>query len=340
MKRMLKPPRLQRGDTIGVVSPSTQAHNLLSEKYLKGIGFLKSLGFEILEGENMRKTEAPGPVERATDINQLWANPEVKMLITSIGGFTAGSTLPYLDWELLRRDPKFLCGFSDITALHCGILTQTNCVSLYGPAVVAGFGEPPQPPAYSLESFMIQSGLMEATFPYRHPVPKKWTREFVDAKEPGWDEKRKTWNENAGWKVLKEGQAKGRLYVFNENTLLTLVGTPYFPDLRGCILVLEQAGTNLGYEERHLNQLKMMGVFGGLKGLLVSKVEQMLSGFTQEEYDELVAQFCLLPAGAPVVTQFDCAHTLPMMTLPQGLEFELNADESGVDLLQMEAGYS
>lgn len=340
MNKLIRPPRLRPGDTIGVISPSSPGHIGLAEKYQSGIQYLQLLGFKVLEAPCQRLGRPATPAEKVRDLHAFWTNPEVKLVLASIGGLTSGTLLSQLDFSLLERNPKFLCGFSDITALHCGILSQTQVVSLYGPAVIATFGEMPQPAKTSLDSLYTQTGLKEATFPRSVPVPEEWCNEFVDAKKAGWKEKRKTWQKNPGWKVLRKGRAEGPILALNQNTLLSLVGTPFFPDLKDHILFLEQAALHPDYQERQLNQLRMMGVFRSIKGLVYSKAENWLNDMTPELHEEQLMDFVDLPNDCPLVMDFDCSHTQPILTMPQRIRFHLDATGDFAALNQLEIGYS
>ncbi len=336
---LILPEPLRKGDTIGIVSPSSAGHLMLREKYQRGLAHLRHLGFQVREAPSLSLDHPVGPRERAADLQTLWQDPNVKAIVSTIGGLTSGSLLPYLDFEQMERHSKFLCGFSDITALHCGIASQTRLPSLYGPAVIAGFGEAPEPPEYSLNGFFRQTGFLLTSFPHRWEPPRYWTREFVDAEQPGWDQQVKTFQPNDGWKCLRPGTGEAPIMALNQNTLVSLAGTPYFPDLRGKILFMEQVTVHPGLDERQLNQLRMMGVFRGLKGLVIGKPEKIYKGYDLDTYDQMILDFADVPNGCPIVAEFDAGHTIPILTMPQRIPFRVEARPDQVDVIQLSPAY-
>ncbi len=135
------------------------------------------------------------------------------------------------------------------------------------------------------------------------------------------------------WRVLTPGSANAPILALNLNTMLCLAGTEFFPNLRGRILLIEQMDASLVMEERLLRQLSLMGVFNEIAGLIVSKPEVYDSAGAPFTYDDLIREI----VGArdyPVVTNFDCGHTVPMITIPQGAQVKLVAETIGCATFQ------
>lgn len=136
---MIKPRRLQPGDTIAIVSPSSGIANLVPRRFERGVAYLEKLGYrvKVMPHARDRLAHRAGTYEaQAEDINRAFADPEVRMILTSIGGYTSNGVLRFLDWELIGRSPKIVIGYSDTTALLTGLHTQAGLVTLYGPALL------------------------------------------------------------------------------------------------------------------------------------------------------------------------------------------------------------
>ena len=138
--------RLKRGDGIAVFSPSSPATATAPARYRRGVALLEGRGFRVIEGAltGRRDFYRSGSIAaRAAELNALIRDPDVRCIMAAIGGMNSNSLLPYLDYDALRRDPKIIVGYSDVTALLLGIYARTGLTTYYGPAVVASLGEFP-----------------------------------------------------------------------------------------------------------------------------------------------------------------------------------------------------
>lgn len=141
---ILKPPGLKPGDTIGFFSPSSAATAWAPNRFARAGAFLEGQGFRLKAGSltGQRDHWRSGSIAaRAAELNALIRDPEVRCIMSVIGGSNSNSLLPYLDFDALMRDPKIIIGYSDVTALLLGIHARTGLVTFYGPALVASFGE-------------------------------------------------------------------------------------------------------------------------------------------------------------------------------------------------------
>jgi muramoyltetrapeptide carboxypeptidase len=127
--KLLKPPRLEVGDTIGVIAPSHPVQPV-QEMYDRGIRNLKGFGFSVKEGKTVKLRYkgymAGTDVERAGDINAMFADEEVKAIVCALGGSAAIRCLRHLDFDLIRRNPKIFSGMSNITTFHVAFLAKTG----------------------------------------------------------------------------------------------------------------------------------------------------------------------------------------------------------------------
>ncbi|MGL5889507.1 MAG: hypothetical protein ACRC3B_06460, partial [Bacteroidia bacterium] len=213
-----------------------------------------------------------------------------------------------------------------------------NLSTFYGPAIVPSFGTHPKPDKFTWDNFLIQTGYHGSFRKYAFPCPAKYTNQFIDARNPDWTSVKRQFKKNEGWKIIRSGTAKARIYSFNLSTLVSLAGTPYFPDLRNSILCLEQMNTSFAQEERQYTQLKHIGVLDELRGLIISKPENFDESNSSITFPELLLELLPRKTRYPVVYNFDCGHTHPMHTVAQGVKCVFNAGESVV-LEQQECGF-
>lgn len=319
-QQLLRPPALYPGGTIGIITPSTPANVLYREKYQHGVSVLESLGFRVIEGSLTKSCRTQGyragtPKERAIEFMEFILNPEVACVISCIGGWNSSSLIPYLDFDDIRRNPKIFCGYSDITSLHLAILAYAGVSTFYGPAVMPTFGEWPTIHPYSLGSLLDAVQYHTSGSRLLMP-PAHWSNHFRDAKGEEWKTIPREYQRNFGWRALRPGAVTAPAIVANLNTLCAAAGTDYFPDLAGKILIIEDAAAPLAAEERALRQLELMGVFDQIVGLIVGKPEFYNQQDAPFGLDELLLEI-IGQRNYPVVTEFDCSHTVPMLTLAQ-----------------------
>ena len=249
--------------------------------------------------------------------------------MAAIGGMNSNSLLPYLDYEALMRDPKIIVGYSDVTALLLGVYARTGLTTYYGPAVVASFGELPPWVDWTWSAFAdVAMGM--ARPPHALPVPDQWTEEFID-----WETqsraKRGVANE---MRTLHGGRVRGRLIGGNLNTMQGIWGTPYMPKIReGDVLLIEDSLKDAADVERSFSLLKLSGVFERIGGLILGKHELFDDLGSGRRPWEILMEV-MGNVDFPVLAQFDCCHTHPMLTLPIGCEVELDADAQTLTLTQ------
>lgn len=326
------PRKLRSGDAIAVFSPSSPATATAPTRYRRGRAYLEEKGLRFIEGERTGKRDfyrSGSIAERAQELNALIRNPEVRCIMAAIGGMNSNSLLPYLDYEALMRDPKIIVGYSDVTALLLGVYARTGLTTYYGPAVVASFGELPPWVDWTWSAFAdVAMGM--ARPPHTLPVPDQWTEEFID-----WETqsraKRGVANE---MRTLHGGRVRGRLIGGNLNTMQGIWGTPYMPKIReGDVLLIEDSLKDAADVERSFSLLKLSGVFERIGGLILGKHELFDDLGSGRRPWEILMEV-MGNVDFPVLAQFDCCHTHPMLTLPIGCEVELDADAQTLTLTQ------
>jgi len=306
---ILKPPRLNPGDTIGIITPGSP---MKSEALQKGIAYLESKGYQVLlaEGVYLENKYLAGPDRvRAGDINRMFASPGVKAIFASRGGYGCGRLLGLIDYQLIRGHPKILMGYSDLTTLQLALYARTGLVSFTGPMVAVEMGNELSP--YT-ESFLWKT--------------------LTDPEPIGYLEN----PEGLKLSVLNPGKAEGVLFGGNLSMIVFLLGTPYEPDFSGKILLLEEVDEAPYRVDRMLYQLKHAGVFekvvGVILGLMVNceEPDREKPTFTVEE---VIGDF-FSKLSVPVLSGLAYSHKFEKVTLPLGVRARMDTELCEIVLLE------
>lgn len=324
--------RLQKGDKIGIYSPSSPITYSSPKRFQRAKSFLESKGFEIIEGNltGMHDYYRSGTIQdRADELNELIRNPEIKMIMSTIGGTNSNALLPYLDYDAFKKNPKIMIGYSDATAILLGIYAQTGIPTFYGPALVPSFGEF-EPFLDHTYDYFKEMLIEEQSLPYIIPTPPIWTDEPLN-----WEVKTgdKVQRDNE-WVCVNEGVAQGRLVGGNLNAMYGIWGSPYMPDIQqGDIILLEDTMKTASVVEKNFTLLKLNGVFEKVSGILLGKHELFDNqGTGRTPYDILLE--VMGNRDIPILADFDCCHTHPMLTLPIGRNVELDATNRKVKIME------
>lgn len=325
MINILKPPKLQKGDTIGIVATSfpypTDEKNDYFLQYKQGIKELESLGFKTKEGKNLRKVKwwfAGTPEERASDINSMFADPEVKAIIVHEGGQSAIAILEYIDYEVVRMNPKPFIGFSDITNIHCALHTKVGLVGFHGALLTYSLGRVWKQflPDKKEEAKKLLFNLLTSTSPLGRMQPL------------------------TKWECWRKGVARGKLFGGNLSMLSSLIGTEYFPkteDLKGCILFWETDNTPSYRIEKGLYQLKYSGVLNTISGMLVGKLPGIKrtswEGLEEPTPKEIILEV-LKNYDFPIIGEVDFGHETVDIPMPIGLESRMDANNLEFEVLE------
>ncbi|MBB4825266.1 muramoyltetrapeptide carboxypeptidase LdcA involved in peptidoglycan recycling [Sporosarcina luteola] len=322
--------QLKRGDRIGIFTPSSPASVTARQRYERAKAFLEEKGFVVVEGTltgRMDVYRSGSPKERAEELNELLRNPEVKMIMSTIGGTNSNSMLPYIDYDAFKRNPKIVVGYSDATAVLLALYAKTGITTFYGPALIPSFGEfePLVNDTYRyFEQFFVHQNELE--LPYEVPMPAYWSDEPVN-----WLEKtaEKTLYENT-WITVNSGVVEGRLIGGNVNAMYGFIGTPYFPTIEhGDILLIEDCSKDASIVEKNFAMLKVHGMFDKIAGIILGKHEQYDDlGTGKQPVDLLVEQLDGLDI--PILAEFDTCHTHPMHPLAIGKRVILDTDAKKV----------
>ncbi len=297
---ILKPKRLQAGDTIGIVAPASPLFP--EDKLEKAKAYLQSLGYTVKMGQHIKKMRgylAGSDDERADDINRMFADKSVKAIFCLRGGYGSPRLLRRLDYNLIRRNPKIFVGFSDITALCCAIFAKTGLITFSGPMLVSDMVSPDEYSQYHLWRMLTNA--------------RRYGR-FIN-------------HETHRLVGLRSGEAKGRLIGGNLSLLTALIGTPYLPNMRKALLYFEDIGEEPYRIDRMLSQFENAGILEKLSGLIIGQMtdcfeddDEKPSLTLEEVMDDYLAWWS---NGVPVCTNLSYGHTKHKLTLPIGARAKL-----------------
>ena len=310
----LKPARLKPGDTVGLVCPAAPAYS--RETVQITIESLAALGLKTKLSPHFYDRYgylAGRDIDRAADLNGMFADPSVSLIMAMHGGWGCARILPLLDYDLIRRNPKLLIGYSDITALLLGIHAKTGLATIHGPEGAATWN------AYTVDWFrrVLMTG---ESVQFQNPVDKD------DTLSPTKD--RIT--------TLRSGTAQGQLVGGNLTVLCHLIGSPYLPDWRGKILFVEDVHEDVYSVDRMLTHLKLAGILDQVAGFVFGKCTKCDAG--SGGYGSLTLEEVLVEhIGSLTVPAYAGAmigHVADKFTVPIGINAELNADAGTIRLLE------
>jgi muramoyltetrapeptide carboxypeptidase len=308
-------PRLRPGDTIGLIEPATasdEAFQLtLVEEAIAAMGLKSKRGASVLGRHGyLANTDE----KRAADVTAMFADPDVRAIFAVRGGWGSARLLPYIDWKIVRANPKLLIGFSDITALHMAIAAHGGFTTIHGPNGGSAWGKA------SVDHFRA------IAFDGATPTLKN-----PDAGEDRLVQRR--WRTQA----IGQGRARGRLLGGNLTVLTALAGTRWLPDFKGAILFLEDVDEAEYRIDRMLTQLGQAGVLGGLSGVVFGQCTNCVGsssgnygGFTLTD----VLRHHLGRLGIPAFQGAWFGHIADQFSLPVGVMAEIDADAGTIRMLE------
>ncbi|MFT9496277.1 S66 family peptidase [Anaerosolibacter sp.] len=325
-------PKLNYGSSIGIFSPSSPITYSSPIRFERSKQYLQNKGFNIVEGSltgNYDFYRSGSIKQRAEEFNNLIRNPKIKCIMSTIGGMNSNSILPYLDYDEFKRNPKIIIGYSDVTAILLAMYAQTGISTYYGPALVASFGELP-PFVDVTYNYFEEITMNELTFPYVLEKPTYWTDEYIQ-----WEKQERSKEERENqWITVQEGIVRGRLIGGNLNTIQGIWGSKYMPEIKdGDILIIEDSLKDAATIERGFSFLKVNGIFDRIAGIILGKHELFNDLNTGRKPYEILLEV-LGDKKLPLLADFDCCHTHPMMTLPIGCEIELDAINKKVSIMK------
>ena len=295
--------KLKKGDKVGIVSPSSFITN--KEWVEKGTKYLKSLGLVPVFGKHVygKYRFMSGTAEqRANELKTFYKDPEIKAIFASAGGGGSLYVLDKLDFDIIKKNPKPLIGFSDTTALQNGIYSRVGNVN---------------PTGFTLH-YDFRDGQIDKSVD-RSLMAVLFGKELV-AK---------------GGKTIRKGMAEGRLVGGCLSVLCYLCGTKYFPDLKDAILILEDVSEKTYRIALLLQQIKMQPNFDKVKGIVFGKFTDSTVFIPEDGTpDEVIDYFCK-DLKIPVIKDFPYSHEKSRYVLPLGAKVRLDAMSKALEIMSI-----
>ncbi len=309
----LLPLPLNKGDTVALVSPSSATDDPMSLQF--AVEAMQALGFKVKTGEHYASRYghlAGSDAGRAGDLNAMFADREVKAVICVRGGSGAARLLPLLDYETIRRNPKVLLGYSDVTALLNAVYARTGLVGFHG---TMGSGSWNRFNVDQFKRVFFDRELMQ----YRNTV---------DAGDELVQRKNRT-------TTITGGKAQGELVGGNLTVLTALAGSSYLPDFAGKILFLEDVSEAPYRIDRMFSTLKLMGALDKVAGLVFGQCTDCTPG---DGYGSLtlgqILDDYIKPLGIPAYQGAMIGHIREQFVVPVGGRVEMDADAGTFRMLE------
>lgn len=311
---LIRPPRLREGDLVGLVNLSSAASD---ENIARGVHNLEAQGLRVKPGRHIRAVQGHygGTIaQRVEDLHAMFDDREVRGIWCVRGGAGASSLLPHVDYAKIRRQPKVVIGFSDVTALLLAIWRRARVVTFHGPVgttLVSDFS------VGRARAVLMQPGV-DAVLPIaaenlqRSPVDRQYAP-----------------------RVFREGRAEGRLMGGNLSIVSALIGTPYGIEPRGGLLFLEEVGEEPYRIDRMLTQLAQAGILGGVSGsaLGVFQRSEAKPGEPSSTLAEVLESH-FLARRQPSMYGMSIGHIPQQLTLPIGVRARLDTAAGTITLLE------
>lgn len=309
---MITPDPIKPGATFAVISPASAP---LPAKLERGLEYLHSKGYQVKEGRHLRgkhKYLAGHGPEQLADIHWAFEDDEVDAIICSRGGYGTPRFLDDLDYELIAQHPKFLIGYSDITALQWALAVETGLVSISGVMAAVEMGAPEGIDTFTEKVFWDLVSKPMRGMVLRNPTEMKH-------------------------EIYSPGEAEGQLVGGCLSLFNNLMGTPYFPDMAGSIMVLEDIGENAQHLDRMLSQFKMAGFFHGdqrINGLMFGEFMGSWDEADPDDFllEELVHDI-IGKVDFPIIAGVAYGHGRRKLTLPLGAQVKLNGNDGSITIL-------
>lgn len=310
---LVKPRRLSPGDTIALVAPASATFETMdldiARESLEALGLNVVIGGHVLDRHGYL---AGQDRDRAADINRYFADPAIRGVLPVRGGWGSGRLLPYLDYDAIRRHPKIVLGFSDITALLLAIVAQAGLVTFHGPNGLGRWDE--------FSAGWVRRILFEGEAVTLENLRERG--EFLAQTEHR-------------IRTITPGVARGRLLGGNLTVLTAIIGSPYLPDWDGAILFLEDVGEDIYRVDRMMTTLKLAGILDRIAGFVFGTCAECDPGggyasLTMEE----VLKDHVGPLKIPAWRGAMIGHQTPQFTVAQGIPVEIDATAGRIRMLE------
>lgn len=338
----IKPKKLQIGDTVAIVSPSWGGPSIFPHIYENGLKILEKWGLQIKEYSTARMSAGflrENPQVRAKDINDAFADPDIKAIFASIGGDDSVRILAYLDKDIIYRNPKIFIGLSDATTIHT-FCNQLGLVTFYGPSIMAGFSQMDSL-GQNFEQH-VKEMLLNSKSNHEYAPYDSYSDGYPDWNDIDNTGKINEPKKNNGWRWLQGSKiAQGELFGGCMEVLEMMKATDFWPPCEfwnGKILLLEtsEAKPSLHQVDHVLRNYGMQGVFDRINGLIFARARD----YSDDEKIKLEEKLVSVVAkefgrpDLPIIANVDFGHTDPQLVFPLGVKAEIDCQNKKISLIE------
>lgn len=324
-------PKLKKGDEIRVIAPARSLSLVTEENIKLAKENLEKQGYKVTFSKHCRESDlfmSSSIKSRVDDIHQAFRDKKVKAILTVIGGFNSNELLPYLNYELIKNNPKILCGYSDITALANAITAKTGLVTYSG---------------LHFSTWAMKKGF-EYNFEYFNKCLVEDKKYFVESSkewsDDPWyrDQENRNFEKNDGYVVINKGVAEGTILGGNLCTLNLLQGTEFMPNLSNSVIFIEDddmTGSSFGVEfNRNLQSLIHQPNFKKVKGIVIGRFQKKAE--MNIEKLKYIIQTKKELKSIPIIANADFGHSNPFITFPIGGTVKIVAvkDKASIEILK------
>ncbi len=324
IKNIIKPKKIVKGAHIRIIAPvrslsllSNDIKNEATHK-LEKFGFRLSFGKNVYEKDEFNSSSIESRIE---DLHDAFSDNTVDAILTVIGGYNSNQLLQHINYQLIAKNPKIICGFSDVTALANAITTKTGMITYIGP---------------HFSSWAMQHGFEESKENFKKCCMEEKAFDLEPSNEwsdDPWylDQNKRIFIPNDGYWILNPGHAVGRIVGGNLCTFKLLCGTDYMPNMEDTILLLEDDSESLPHHfDRELQSLIQQFDFQGVRAILIGRFQKEAK-MTKSLLQKIISTKKEL-VGIPIIANVDFGHTTPIATMPIGGSLEVNVVNTNVKI--------
>lgn len=302
---LIKPKKLNKGDTIGIIAPSGAIRN--KENILRAKKYFEDKGYKVILSDNIfdkKRYLAGEDGKKVEELHKFFKNPEIKMILCARGGYGAIRILDKIDYDIIKNNPKIFAGYSDVSAIQSMILTKTRLITFYSPVANSDFG--------GLEISKITEKSFFNTLTNTKDLEIK-----PDSKKS---------------KVYCGGEAKGILWGGNLATIVSMCGLDFIPNEK-FIFFAEDLDEDVYKIDKMMTQLFNIDKFRkNLQGIILGDFLDITS---KKYFDELFFEIgggCWGKCKKPIISGFKITHAKDKITLPYGAYAEFSTDKKVINI--------
>lgn len=340
--KMIKPKHLQKGDKIAIVSLSWGGlgdEKLIHKYYIAKERLENDFGLEVVTMPNALKGSKfiyEHPELRAQDLMDAFKDETIKGIFCAIGGDDSVRLLPYIDYDIIKNNPKIFMGYSDTTVSHF-MLNKAELISYYGPSIMCEFGEYIKMFDYTKNA--VKNILFENTNYYEVKSSEYWSNDHISWSEENMNYQKKLIKEEHGYEVLSgKGIVTGQLIGGCIDVFPMIIGTEVWPDeeeWNNKILLLETSEDKIApdYLLWYMRNLGAQGILNKINGIIVGKPQDEVY---YEEYKEIYLKILkeFNCENLPIIYNINIGHAFGTGLLPLGIEYEIDLNQKTIKFLE------